>query len=134
MHVQPCRTQRSFVLAQELSVLVEVFYVKGASIVLTVSAHLDYLRLVEIAGQISIRVVIPSGVEELDTPILALSEHALAWESKDVSYFEFLAITVPLVERLEYLRSVFEIVDSPQTYNAGIAGLRHGGKYQAAQR
>jgi len=41
---------------------------------------------------------------------------------------------MPLIEGLEYRRSVCEIVDSPQTYDARITGLGRGGKHQAAQR
>jgi len=77
VHVQTYRTEVPLLLAQELSIGVEVFYVPRASIVLTISAHPVYLRLLEIAGQISIGVVIPSDVEELDTAVIALSEHAL---------------------------------------------------------
>jgi hypothetical protein len=100
---------------------------------LSLRPNFVYLCLVKVTSQISVLIVIPSGVEKLDRSVGPLSEDALARESKDVSYFEFLSVTMPLIERLEYLRTIFEIVYSPQTYNAGIAGLRRGGKDQAAK-
>jgi hypothetical protein len=81
---------------------------------IAVVANGIYLRLPEESGQSPVLVVVPSYVEELDATVRELFENSLAFRAwYDASDFEFLAITVPLIERLEYFHRAGEVMDSP---------------------
>src|ERR1700730_12939812 len=96
------RMKRAFVLVQEVSIHIVVLYVPRATICVALLADGKCLRLLEVSGQRPVLIEVPSYVEELDGAS-RLFEGSLAFRARcQVSDFEFLPITVPLIERLKY--------------------------------